>query len=304
MKRFIIVMLLISGTINISKACTACGCSANNEYLGLLPQTSNDFIGFQYLVRGFNTDLPDDGGGDPFGLSHDTYTTFQLWGRYNINNRIQVLAFIPYIYNTRTLNGIKTVNSGLSDVTVMGNYRLVDKSNGAWKQTLLIGAGLKMPTGKYDSHAIQLDEGLPNMQPGTNSWDMIGDINYTLGYKQFGVNVDFCYAKTTPNSDSYKFGNRQTVGVLGYYRIHKNDFILLPQFGFKYDHANQDYTDFSTETKDDMSGGWQLHTALGMQAFYKHIGLQLIYDKPIDQHYASGLVTMKYKVETGILFMF
>ena len=161
-----------------------------------------------------------------------------------------------------------------------------------------------MPTGKYDSHAIQLEEGLPNMQTGTNSWDMLGDINYTISYKKFGVNADLCYVKTTPNPNSYKFGDRQSIGLLGFYRWQKNDMTILPQFGFKYEHANQDYSNFSAGTKDDMSGGWQIHAAVGMQAYYKQWGLQFMYNQPVDQHYASGLVTMNFKIETGLLFMF
>ena len=304
MKRIIICMLLVCAVVETTNACTACGCSASNQYMGLLPQMNNNFIGFQFISKGFSTNLPDDGGGDPFGLSNDNYSTFQIWGRYSINKRIQIFAFIPYIYNVRKLNGESSVISGISDMTVMGNYRMLDKDNGAWKHTLLIGGGLKMPTGKYDSHSIQYEEGLPNMQPGTHSWDVIGDINYTISHQAIGMNVDLCYVYTTANSDSYKFGNRRSAGISGFYRVHKNDVTLLPQVGLRYDHAEEDYTNFANRVKDDMSGGWQIHAAAGVQAYYKQWGVQFMYNQPLDQHYASGLVNMNHKIETGILFLF
>jgi len=304
MKKIIVSVLLICGIINEGKSCSACGCSASNEYMGLLPQTNNNFIGLQYSYRNFNTNLPNDGGSDPFGLSTDKYTTIQVWGRYKISDRIQLFAFAPYIINTRSLNGVTTTSSGISDMTVMGNYRLLDKKSCVMQQTLLVGAGLKMPTGTYNSRAIQMDEGLPNMQPGTKSWDIVGDVNYTVSHRKIGVNADLCYVKTTPNPTSYKFGNRQSMSFLGFYRFVNKDVIILPQIGVRYDHAGQDYSNFTTGVKDEMSGGWQLLGELGAQAYYNKLGVQLIFSKPVEQHFTSGIVTMNYKIETGVFFMF
>ena len=304
MKQIVVSILLMCGIINAGKACSACGCSASNQYMGLLPQTNNNFIGLQYSLRSFNTNLPNDGGSDPFGLSTDRYTTLQVWGRYKVSDRIQLFVFAPYVINARSLKGVTTSNSGISDMTIMSNYRVLDKRSCVMQQTLLVGAGLKMPTGAYNSRAIQMDEGLPNMQPGTKSWDIVGDVNYTISHRKVGMNADLCYVKTTANPTSYKFGNRQTMSLLGFYRCGKKNFIVLPQIGIRYDRAGQDYSNFPAKIKDDMSGGWQLLGTIGMQAYYKKLGVQLMFNKPFEQHFNSGIVTMNYKVETGVFFMF
>jgi len=305
MKKIFYCLLLIAAVHNQTVfACNACGCSASNQYMGLLPQTNTSFFGFQYLYRGFNAVHPDDGGTVMPGTSHEQYQTFQLWGRVNITKSLQLLAFVPYTTNTQHQIAMPANTiSGMGDASVILNYKIIDKDNCAWHHKLIAGAGIKLPTGKYDPQSTVADEGLPNMQPGTHSWDVLSSINYTIRRRSIGVNIDVSYTATTPNKESYKFGNRFSNGLLGFYQFQKDKFMIIPQAGLRYDHAMKDYTNYAAGVMDDDGGGWQLYASQGVQTYYKKIGFQLMCYEPIAQHYISGLVNTKLRVEAGLIIM-
>jgi hypothetical protein len=305
MKRIILCMLLLSAAV-YSKACTVCGCSASNQYLGILPQYDKHFIGLQYQFRNFESHHVPGEADETNSISNEYYNTVQLWGRINAGKHFQFFAFVPYVSNLKKEDGIATRISGLGDATLLVNYRILGNkvATSEWQQNLQAGGGVKLPTGAYDVNAIQYTEGLPNMQPGTNSWDFIANANYTLRHKQAGINIDASYTMTTPNSIQYKYGNRFSAGALGFYWLQKKSWSVLPQAGLRFDVAGTDYDNYSYRWENDMSGGEQLYASAGVQAYYKRVGVQLMGHLPLMQHYASGLVTAGFKTEAGVYFLF
>jgi len=296
---FVILLMGIGGDI---RACNTCGCSSSNQYMGLLPQTNTNFVGFQYLSRNFSSVHPADASGILPGTSYEHYQTYQLWGRINMSRKLQLLAFVPYMINTQRQDG-KAVNTikGVGDMSVLVNYRFINTDNCAWHHKLNGGAGLKLPTGKYDPLSVATEEGLPNMQPGTHSYDVIANVNYTIRHRTVGINLDCSYTATTANSESYKFGNRTSVGSIGFYQYQKGKMMILPQAGIRYDHTAKDYTNYSNCTLDDDGGGWQLFAAQGVQAYYGKLGTQVMFYEPVSQHYASGMVNTRFRLELGLV---
>jgi hypothetical protein len=300
---FLTLTVLFFSNVN---ACTICGCSASNQYLGILPQSKTSFVGIQYQFRAFNSTHIPEAGETIAKTSVENYHSIQLWGRYNVSERIQLFAFVPYITNERLESGGKSSVSGLGDATILINYRVLGANctGKKWKHNLLAGGGVKLPTGKYDSYSIKYNEGLPNMQPGTSSYDFVVNTNYTLQHNNTGLNTDLSYMITTSNADKYKFGNRLNAGLNAFYTIQIKQFKLIPLLCARFEIAGCDYDNYSLGVKNDMSGGNQLYASVGIQAYYKKIGVQTMLLKPAMQHYAGGMVSNKYKAEVGIYFLF
>ncbi len=306
MKHTFLCILLLCAAV-YSNACTVCGCSASNQYLGILPQFHRHFAGLQYQFRSFRSEHPGHEAGIPSTHSNEYYNTVQAWGRINLGKRIQLFAFVPYISNYKKEAGHTTMINGIGDITLLANYRLLgikEKPGDTWQHSLQTGGGIKLPTGKFDARSIQKADRLPNMQPGTNSWDIILNTNYTIRKSALGMNLDASYTIVTPNTIGYRYGNRLSTGLTGFYWYQKKNTTLLPQIGARYDLAGPDYEHYHYRIKSDMSGGEQLYLSAGLQAFYKRAGLQLMYHQPVRQHYAGGLVTTKARAETGIYFLF
>lgn len=301
-KLFYCLLLVVAGQIETTLACNACGCSSANQYMGLLPQTSTTFVGFQYLYRSFSTLHTEEVGNIMPGTSYENYQTMQVWGRINISKAFQVLAFVPYTVNAQHQEGMSAATiKGIGDASIIVNYKAINIDNCAWHHKLLAGAGVKLPTGKYDPQSVTAEEGLPNMQPGTHSWDALGSLNYTIRHRAIGANIDASYTATSANKESYKFGNRSSMGALAFYQVEKDKFMILPQVGVRYDHATKDYTNYAAGITDDDGGGWQLYASQGVQAYYKKLGLQFTCYEPISQRYVSGLVNTRFRIETGLI---
>jgi len=306
MKKYILGSLLLISSMQ-SRACDVCGCSASNQYLGILPQTYWNFAGLQYEYGSFSSTHPSLFEGKPNEHSNDYYNTVQAWARYNIGRRLQVFLFVPYHYNIDHADGMRSSSSGLGDISLLVN-RIMIKDKGAaagWGQQLIAGGGLKLPTGRNTGITAPDRLGLPNIQPGTGSWDFIMNANYTVRYNKQGLNLDCAYTFTTANKDNFKYGNRFNAGLMGYYSLKfKNGFTLLPQLGARYQYTLHDYDNYSKKWLNEQSGGYLCYGDAGLQVWYRQFGLRLNYQLPISQCYGAGYVDANAKTEAGIFLLF
>lgn len=142
------------------------------------------------------------------------------------------------------------------------------------------------------------------MQPGTGSWDVITNLNYSLQYKKTGLSIDGNYTINTVNNDSYKFGNRFAVSVLGYHTLVGKGYSLLPLGGIRIEGYAKDFENYHKRWVDDMTGGKVIFATLGIQTFYKRIGFNVSGSLPIAQVYSDKLVSTGRKIETGIQLLF
>ena len=304
MKGFISMMLLVACMHAPAIGCDVCGCSASNQFLGILPGYNYNFVGFQYLRSNFTSDHPSLYENRPNEHSADRYHTFQVWGRYNLGSHYQLFAFIPYQQNTHNEDSANAKSSGIGDISVLVNRVFLKNEEGKIKHLLLAGLGIKAPTGQHTGLSTLDKLGLPNMQPGSGSWDFIANANYTLGYKKTGINLDAAYTLTTVDKYQYKYGNRLNSGLTAFYSFAWKKLSVVPQIGARYEYTLHDYDNYTRKWLNDQSGGHLCYVSAGMQTYYKKMGARLTYQLPVSQHYGAGYVTALHKVEAGIFLLF
>lgn len=306
MKKMILTILLSTCYWGAMQACSVCGCSASNQYLGILPQSGNSFVGVQYQFRKFQSDHSANMEEMTVTNPNDYYHTVQVWGRYTLLDRFQLFAFVPYVVNERIEGDSYKQTKGLGDITLMANYRLIktDSANKMLKHNLLVGGGVKLPTGRYNRNDIRYKDGMPNMQPGTSSFDFTINTNYTIQLKNIGLNTDFSYVITTPNKEQYKFGNRFGGALTLFHSTIIRSLLVIPQAGIKYEHISADFDNYYYSIRNNTSGGHMLFTSVGVQVFYKKVGTQVLFHMPVAQHYADGMVKNTMKAEGGIYVLF
>ncbi len=306
MKFLILITAFIAGLGYNARACELCGCSASSQYLGILPEFYKQFIGVQYQYTSFTAKQPSLMDPSDNESAYEFNSTYQVWGRYYIGNKVQLFGFLPYHMNTGADGGTAIKTNGIGDASVLGNIVVFrrDADTAVWKQTLLAGGGVKLPTGKYTGVTTLDEQGLPNVQAGTGSWDFIVNANYTIRYQKVGLNADASYTMTTANKVDYKYGNRLNTGLLAFYWWQKNNVSLLPQAGVRYEYTLHDYDNYEHKWLNESSGGNIVFATAGVQAYIKRYGAKVMYSIPVSQHYANGDVTVQPRLETSLFFLF
>lgn len=290
-KKIIISLMLLCSTTFASFACDICGCGVGSYYLGILPEFNKRFIGLRYQHKSLQTHLGPLGQRTPI-TADETYQSAELWGGWNIGSRFRILAFVPYNFNKResqTGNGTK---NGLGDIALMGYYKLLDKSGTLGERLLVqsvwIGGGLKVPTGKYEpSERLAIQESPNNFQLGTASTDFTLNAAYDIRYNDLGLNTNVNYKINTENKYHYRYGNKLTANMLAYYKFRlANVVTVAPNAGVLYETADKDVE--NNKYNVEVSGGYSLSAVVGVEVAMKGLSFGANYQNVRSQDLAGG----------------
>lgn len=296
MKQIVLGMLFILIT-TFSYACDICGCAANAFSVGMLPNSKHHFIGVRSSFRWFESQPAPDGHGYR-GVSNQFFTTTELFGRYKIGKRFQVQAFIPYVFNQKT-DSVTTGIHGFGDVIAFGNFVFVDNMdslNRKFRHSGTIGLGVKAPTGQF----FKLGFEELNMLPGTGAVDFLANLNYSVQYKNFGLQNETGFTYKTENKYKYRFGNALSISQLFFYRWDVNeDLKIIPQIGINYMHNWKDLKNGEL-SEDTFNGGDIYNGQINLFVLYRNIGINVQMFIPVSQQLNRGYVTQKAMLRIGI----
>jgi hypothetical protein len=278
-------------------ACDACGCSVNANYFGILPQFNRHFIGVRMMQSNFDmrhtpTLFPKENPNFKEKLNR-----YEIWGRFYMTNRIVVFASLPWQNNIRIDQGTATYYNGLSDATLSANYILIntgDSGRFALRNTLMIGGGVKLPTGKFRSDRPA------SIQTGTGTWDYNVNVIYTIRYKNWGLNTDATY-RINGSSEKYQYGNRFISSMRVFYWRKIRNISLLPNAGLLIEQATKDR---SNEITQLYTGGDGLYFAPGIDIYLRRFVLGLNVTFPINETLNNGYANTQNRLATQILYLF
>jgi hypothetical protein len=303
MKKNILFLLILALSFNTTKACEICGCGLGNYYIGLLPQFNHKFIGLRYHSRNFKTTMAD----DPSQFSHDYYKTMELWAGWNIGKRWQVLAIVPYNYIHQVSDDGVTNNLGIGDMALMANYKIFDHNSTSAKgsavaQQLWIGAGIKLPTGKFDIDATDpAIVAIANTQTGSSSTDFMLNAMYNVQINNIAINTGVSYKINTSNNDQYIFGNKFSANSFLSYTIKKNTTAIIPNAGLLFENSAANKLDKQNIAQ---TGGHLLAAAAGLELSLKRITVGGNIQLPVSQNFSSGQTDLKIKAMAHVSFSF
>lgn len=275
----------------VTWACDVCGCGVSGGYLGILPQFRNNFAGMRWQYLSFRSVSHHDG-----TVSHEHFQDYSLWARWYPHKRWQLLATLPVRNTYRYYSDKHERVIGVGDANILANYVAINTGDSlfhTWKQTLLVGSGVKMPTGYFNNEkntATGLWKVPPSMQLGTSTWDYLFQINYTLRRSKWGVNTNLLYHYNTTNAFDYRFGNQVNGQIAFFYWFKKGQFSILPQIGIWYTRAEKD---LKYGREEDLTGGWILRSSVGFDAYYKRVSLGIHTQSPLLHHISGGWSTPK-----------
>jgi len=297
-------------------ACDICGC-----FMGITPYFNRNNISLLYRYRSFNgydgqshSLFPNGGNffiparsqhspitshaGNP--EDYELYRSLEIRGKYFINSKLEINAILPYVSNSERYNGYTSSISGIGDANLYAGYHLIQKQNDNFKQQLIAGIGIKLPTGKND---FKNNEGIRYsslMQAGTGSTDGFIYLNYMVGMGKFGASLNTSYKVNGTNNRDEGIANSTTSFLNVFYmqRIGKIQVMPSAQFFYEYSGGEQ-YKGIKTgeHVMNNLMGG------IGADIFYKNIALNTgiqknIWEAETDHPMSAG------KVYIGITYHF
>jgi hypothetical protein len=314
-RKLLTLILVLAGSQAF--ACDICGC-----FMGITPYYNRNSISLLYRYRSFSGyegqshSLFPNGGkffiparsqnspitnhaGNPD--DYELYRSLEIRGKYFFNSRLEINAILPYVANSERYNGYTSSISGVGDVNLYAGYHVVQKLEDNFKQQLIAGAGVKLPTGKND---FKNNEGIRYsslMQGGTGSTDAFVYLNYMVGLGKFGASLNTSYKVNGKNNRDEGIANSTTSFLNIFYvqRIGK-DVQLMPSAQFFYEYSGgEKYKGQKTgeHVMNNLMGG------AGLDVFYKNVALNAgiqknIWEAKTDHPMSAG------KVYVGVTYNF
>ena len=278
----LLIAFSISFTCLSASACDICGLGTSNYNPVLFTQLSKNYLSINYLHRLYHIQGSD-------GLNKEYFNTLLVSGQYSITNKLQLVAMVPYQLNKqKNARGINEL-SGLGDVTLMGNYRLWNDEGASKTQTLTVGAGVKLPSGKYKPvKSLAIEE--QNFQLGTGSIDYLVNGSYRLNIHQWSFSAIGSYKYNTANKQGYRYGDVLTAGATALYRKEFKNFSLAPFLQLM---NEKQMMDANNHLLREHSGGNALYTGGGFDFTTSRFGAGLNYQFATKQNLFQGEINAK-----------
>jgi len=304
MRKHIPVFLLVLIPF-LSNACDICGCGVGSQYIGILPDFRNHVFGLRYRHSSLYSHVGVDGT-TTYLTTLEKYNTVEFWGGWNVTGKTRIMASVPYNFNQRSNQGITTSKNGIGDIYFSGYYALLNNRHTTSSGKLLIqslwfGAGVKLPTGKYNpaDKSMQNDNG--NLfQLGTGSTDVLLNIMYDVRLQDAGLNVSSLYKINTVNKDGYEYGNKFNVSTSAYYKfLIKNRLSIAPNMGAQFETAQQDR---DKGIAVEVSGGNLLVGTVGVETSFKRMAVGANFQTPLYQNLGKGILKANNRCMVHVSF--
>ncbi|MDO7849828.1 hypothetical protein Q5H92_25935 [Hymenobacter sp. M29] len=282
------------------RACDICGC-----FMGITPYDNQSSLSLMHRYRVFNGyraygQSPQffPAGARPFfpsplngdnGYEHnhagnpndfEAFRVMELRGKYFLSQRVELNAFVPYVMNTSQINGRQLNSSGVGDVTVFAGYHLIRAIETAGVQSrLIVGGGLKLPTGEFTRQNAQGHRYPLLNQVGTGTTDGFIYANYIGSYHSFGLSVNSSYRRSTENRFLNSLAPSTATFASLFYRLPLGEnWQVYPSAEFFYEKTQGEMLD------GRLTGEHAMNNALlgpGLGVYYKNLSLNTSFQLPV-----------------------
>jgi len=292
MKKITVIMITALAFPFLSRAYDTC-CNTGNQYIGVLPAFNKHVFGLQYRYNSLHSQLSAGGSGN-YATALEKYSTVEFWSGWNITGKIGILGVVPYRFETLNHQGATVSKKGLGDMYVLGYYKLFSNRHRVQSGKLLVqdlwfGAGIELPTGKYNApDKSTLNDTVNLYQLGSGSTDVPFNIIYNICLAKAGLNVSLMYKINTVNQDDYEYGNRFNINAQGYYTFNiKPAVTVVPVISLQFENfqRSMDHGDWV-----EASAGNLITGTVGIQASFKTITIGGNFQTPLQQNVGKGMV--------------
>jgi hypothetical protein len=285
-----------------SSACDACGCSIGGDSWGIMPNNYRHFVGLRFQYRSYHnshpilTDHPSSGN----TTGDDYFYRSEIMGRFVLHPRLMLFATLPYRYNERMEEGIKTTTSGMGDASLQLQWMVLRPGCADWKHALQLSAGSEAPTGKFTfSHDVPI-----SLQNGSGSWDWMAGFNYTIRFRNAGMTIEGTRRINGYSNEGfgYDWGNSTSGGAKLFTTIHQDSSATwMPWTGINAEYYETNLENKTYQIKASYTEGHLISWNAGLDYYSSNYGFSLEAGLPLVNQLSSGYSAMKLHLGARVL---
>lgn len=223
--------------------------------------------------------------------------TIELRGKWFIHNRIELNAQLPFLMNRSRMNGELECISGMGDAAVWVGVHIFRNVDANIRQRLVLGLGVKFPTGSSGKSDADGTRYHLYMQPGTGSVDETAYLQYSMSVRKFGSALNFTVKHNGENSYEEQIEPSYTSTMNFFYMLKKENTIVLPQVQF-YAERTTGYSSKGIHQSDSEMG--MVMGGLGCDAYFKSLGVHVTAQIPLAQVADSNSPAATFRGVVGI----
>jgi len=285
-------------------ACDVCGGGGSGAFLGIVPQFEKNVFGLRYQYQKFTHPQTQFNLNNGSRVNNDYFHRSEMWFRTYPHKRIQLMGFVPYAVHLREESeGSSTVQAS-GDMRLMANYMFVNTGDSIkvkWKNTLMGGLTVSLPTGRYRTRDYNRRLLPPQFQPGTGAFGYTANLIYTTRIKKWGLNVDAFFSINSTNESQYRFGNQLRSSLLLFRTLNIKDYNFMLSAGGVLEHAQRD---IEYNTTIEHTGGTYALAHFGIDAYLGKLMLNTFIQNPLSRNLPYSQPAMDVRLGFGAGWIF
>jgi hypothetical protein len=319
--------------MNMVIACDFCGC-----YMGITPYDNQSGVSFLYRYKSYNGyNIPDQehhlfpgksaitgsslpgtspvtganqlkhgttlSQGVPAQKDYEIYSTMELRAKYFIQHRTELNVILPYISNSsRTSNDVHRASS-VGDITLLASYRILERTlTERFQNRLVLGGGVKLPTGNFNIREEDGERLDCMLQPGTGTADYLAYVNYIFSYRKVGLNFNSSYKINGENRFKERIGGSSTSYLNLFAKLRSDKKLkLFPSLQAYYEYSSGLFIDKRYQNGTAMNVAM---AGIGLDIFYKNLSLNGSFQLPFYEETMPSNLSSAGKFMIGITYSF
>ncbi|MDZ4746793.1 MAG: hypothetical protein SGJ05_12430 [bacterium] len=281
-------------------ACDVCGCGIGGPSTGLSPFFDRSFLGVR--LGGFSTESH-----LTYGRRFRTSESFmrtEVFARIRLSDEFLLQGSVPWAMNRQSykLSGDSFTNNGFGDITASISYILLQSASDTLGGSLLIQAGVSLPTGSYlyDPNAAQ-DVANANFQTGSGSVDVLLGVAGTVRTPDYGVRGSTSLRVPTANPNGYRFGPTLSGMAAAFISVPvSSTFLLVPSVGCVVDVMGKNSLNNNTIS---VTGGYVTYASASLAVRWELLLVESQFDIPVSQFQGEGTLqsNVRWSLSVGFL---
>lgn len=210
----------------------------------------------------------------------ESFKVVELRGRIFVHRRIEAGVQVSWVQRKSRMYGVFNETSGLGDATVSIGYHLLRRLDDEYrfKQRLVLGAGVKLPTGNASACDANGVRKHLYFQNGTGSVDEIVYLQHVLGFGKFGSSVTVSSKFSGRNNFKEQLKPAFTLNGAVFWQWSKDKFRIAPQIQIYGEHTKGLYVNDVYESRSGMS---MLMGGVGTDIFFGQLGVHTGFQLPL-----------------------